>query len=273
MGLNLRDIELETTVFHEPAWRAKPCSWRVGPVETIGSPGDSDFAFVLLGDKMMSAGDLPTEFFNHQLMACDCTDLDAIHDFVTRWGFPYSPYRYSPLGFRLLRRGRARSEAKEAIEATDGLKRGLQPTIALAEVRHAICSLQTIVNELHKAVAGDGHEGNLHALNAAACNRFIAGKVEGSKLISTRFALGGNYSETERLTSAICNQMIDALADETPWRLCACEGCGVIFKKKQSREARDGARRNSKYCSDTCQERQKKRNQSAGAKNRVNHGF
>ena len=71
------------------------------------------------------------------------------------------------------------------------------------------------------------------------------------------------------LTAAICNQMIDAFVDPAPWRDCACEGCDVTFKRKQSKAKAPAS--DSIYCCSACEERQKKRNQRAAAKNRIQH--
>lgn len=71
------------------------------------------------------------------------------------------------------------------------------------------------------------------------------------------------------LTAAICNQVIDAFNDPAPWRDCACEGCHVTFKRKQSKAKTPAS--DSVYCCSACEERQKKRNQRSAAKNRIQH--
>ena len=243
----------------------------------VGSPDAHDCGFVQLGYGEMLARDLPTEFFNHELMACDCDDFQSLQDFVTRWGFPYSPYRYSPFGARLLRRGRGRRTATDAMELTDSLRRDFHAVISLAEVKHAIGSLQWVVAEMRNSVVGKEFANFTPLLNAATCNALSASVVTDSKPGVARMFVTdskpGVYWETERLTSAVCNQMVEAMADEAPWRICACEGCGIPFKRKQSRDSNADSRKNSKYCSEACQQRQKKRNMRASAKNRIDHGL
>lgn len=273
MGFSEKDLSRETTVYYSPACMARPLSWHAGAVEMVGSPDAHDCGFVQLGYGRMLARDLPTEFFNHELMACDCDDFQSLQDFVTRWGFPYSPFRYSSLGARLLRRERDRRNATDAMELTDSLRRDLHAVISLAEVKHAIGSLQWAVAEMRNSVVGNEFENFTPLLNAATCNALSAGVVTDSKLVVARMSPLGAWWETERLTSAVCNQMVEAMADEAPWRICACEGCGIPFKRKQSRDSKADSRKNSKYCSEACQQRQKKRNMRASANNRIDHGL
>ena len=99
-----------------------------------------------------------------------------------------------------------------------------------------------------------------------------------SRMVRSTFegGLGRAWTQTESiqssyslLTAAICNQMIDAIADPIPWRDCACDGCNVTFKRKQSKA--NAPTSDSIYCCTACEERQKKRNQRAAAKNRIQH--
>jgi hypothetical protein len=271
MGRTLKDLESDTVVYHFPKCKAKPLTWRVGDVEVIGEPGNDNCGFAQLGNRLISAGALPTEFFNHQLMRCNYSDFSSLVEFIQTWGFPYSPYRYSPVGFLLVERGRTRNEIKAAFESTDKLKSAsYSVVISMAEAQHAIKCLQWIVCEMRKAIVGVGYDDFTIALNAATCNNLNAGFVSDSSFSVLRATPLGNYWETERLTSAICNQIVGTMADETPWRLCACDGCGVVFK---ARTDTSNSRGNAKYCSLTCQKRQDKRNKSASARNRADHGL
>jgi len=270
MGRTIKELRQETTVYDSPSCKAVPLSWTVGAVDVIGEPGAPDSGFKQIENKLMSVSDLPTEFFNHQLMSCDCSNFDALQDFVTAWGFPYSPYRYieGKDGFRALSRGNARKEAKNAFTFTDALIKSSYPAVvSLAEVKHAINSMQWVVTELRKAIAGEVFDDFTIVLNAATCSDFMVGIVKDSRVSRHMF---GYCWEVERLTSAICNQIVDAMANDTPWRLCACKGCGVVFK---SRADTDNARGNAKYCSKTCQKKQEKRNKSASARHRIDHGL
>lgn len=273
MSRTLKDLVRETRVFYAPGCKAKPISWRYGAVEIIQGQGAFDIGFELRGLLLKSAFELPTELFNHQLMACDCSNLESLREFVSLWGVPYSPYRYydGKEGFRLLDRGKARQEAKEAFELTDRLTGdSLNPIISVKEASHTIRRLQWAVTELRKAIMGDPFEDFTTTLNAATCNGFRAAIMSGA--ISRTVTRTNPYApwETERLTCAICNQIVEAIANEKPWRLCACEGCGVVFK---SRADTDNSRGNAKYCSLVCQKRQDQRNKREAAKNRIDHGL
>lgn len=74
------------------------------------------------------------------------------------------------------------------------------------------------------------------------------------------------------LTSAICTQLIETLADgETPWRECKAPDCNkrwgapVIFKYQQN-PRRKQKNPNAEYCSEACRERHKKQRQRARRK-------
>lgn len=38
------------------------------------------------------------------------------------------------------------------------------------------------------------------------------------------------------LTQGICNQIIESIEDDIPWKACACKGRGRLFKHQQPRE-------------------------------------
>lgn len=109
-----------------------------------------------------------------------------------------------------------------------------------------------------------------------ALNVLYAGSCNPRTVLSNKYwyrggisNLGSDLRYRGQLTSAICNQIIEAVEDTAPWRKCACEGCGRIFKRKQSKSGNPDS--DSIYCSDKCMERQKKRNQRSAAKNRAQH--
>ena len=105
-------------------------------------------------------------------------------------------------------------------------------------------------------------------LMAGSCNPLVL-KPSVYWYYSSMSDLDIGLSSRGMLTSAICNQMLEAVADEAPWRKCQCEGCGKVFKRKQSKSNNPDS--DSIYCCDKCMERQKKRNQRAAAKNRIQH--
>ena len=145
--------------------------------------------------------------------------------------------------------------------------------VSLDEAASTLRILQKVV-EIVRKTARDGWE-NLEelycvigVLNAGSCNSLTVQLAPncfyGLNLEADR---GGAYRVC--LTSAICNQIIACLADKTPWRICECEGCNRVFKRKQAKTSSPNC--DSKYCCDPCMERQKKRNQRKSAKNRIKH--
>lgn len=267
MARTMKDVRNETTVYDTPACKAKPMSWHVGAVEVVGVSGAPGCGLMQTEAERLST--LPVEFFNHQLMACDPSDFDAVRDFVTAWGLPYSPVRYNPFGVRALPRDRKRTEADKAIKQTDELlKQSGRAVVSFAEAQHAIESLQWVVLEMRKAIAGEKHHDFSRMLNAATCNGLVVGESDGSLFRSMLKLPNGSPWLSERLTCAVCNQIIATMADEKPWRLCARDGCGVIFKERPDT---NNSRGNAKYCSLRCQKTQEKRNMRSGALNRIQH--
>ncbi len=145
--------------------------------------------------------------------------------------------------------------------------------VSLDEAASTLHILQTTV-EIIRRTARYGWE-NLEelyyvigVLNAGSCNSLT---VQLAPNCFYGLNLAADRGEAYRvcLTSAICNQLIECLADKTPWRICECEGCNRVFKRKQTKSSNPNC--DSKYCCDPCMERQKKRNQREAAKNRIQH--
>ena len=141
---------------------------------------------------------------------------------------------------------------------------------AISTTEAALCleMLQTSVTALMERIRDGAQISNaqFEPFNACTMNPLrLATTAPGAK------ALGGHGVQDAylSLTAAICNQVVDTFADDTPWRECACVGCGRIFKRKQGKANKPTS--DSYYCCKRCEERQKKRNQSAAAKNRIKH--
>lgn len=253
-------------------------SWHVGKIAVLGDSDAPSCGLCVNDNRLMTAGNLPTEFFNHQLMDCDADNYISLCDFVGEWGLPFSPCRYTSLGAYVLPRGKARKLADEAMKQHAKIGERSNPVaISIAEARHAIKTLQWVVAELRKAVKGEPCEDFTATLNAALCNGYVLGRRVGSTarnvhiVTETRASLTNPW-ESERLTCAICNQILDAMADEAPWRIC--EACGIPFKQKQSKvKATQKPRIQPKCCCERCHDRNKKRNQKAAAKSRIDHGI
>lgn len=272
------DARKETTFFDSPALGAAPITWSTGTINVFGEPGDKSCGLLLVGDGLLSADDLPTEFFNHQLMAVNADDFDSVCDFVRMWGLPYSPYRFTPFA------DQAPKEARKVMRCTDKLGAGPNANwavISSAEARHAIKCLQEMVINVWGAAMGEAYEPSIALVNLTACNSKIVCAVHDGEARPIEYGHGFPW-EVERLTAAICNQIIETVADEAPWRLCAREGCGVVFKHQQVRPKASRAEKASKIkkpkprqrvnavcCCTACQERRKREK----PKPRIDHGL
>lgn len=242
----------------------------------------------------MFQSDIPTEFFNHQLADTDPASEESIYEFISCWGMPFSPAREQRVAdVHLLA---VPENHREAMATTDELARwaseefaapleeelkdlGYVPAqglvISLSEAELAISTLQQCVNRIVGFVSGQiGRDDDelvelIRLVNGASCKNEQIGSglypylpIEGMQGLAY-YGL---------LTSAICNQIIETVCDEAPWRECADKTCRRIFKRKQSsKRKKSKASLASIYCCDKCMERQGKENQRAAAKNRIKH--
>ncbi len=261
---------------------------------------------------MMSADDLPTEFFNHQLLEYDPQDQDSLIQFINDWGMPFSPQRNAKfclkdwgIIWQLTETGIAETwNLEEALTETDLDTDGILMkmiengeltqenaldkimevnskacfdtignVISLMEASVTLYVLQETVRILTQVErsgswAADDIDRVLGVLNAGSRNEKIALPAT-YWYYSEMSNLNTELSSRGNLTPAICNQILACIADEAEWRECACEGCGKLFKRKQSSSSNPDS--DSIYCCDKCMERQKKRNQRKAAKNRIKH--
>lgn len=110
--MDMQEIANRTTVYWNCKIKTFPSSWPVGNAELVEVPfefsetlrepfdvsedleGNNIVCIKMLPtDQRMCAEDLPTEFFNHQLLKVDTDDRDSVVEFVSHWGIPFSPYR------------------------------------------------------------------------------------------------------------------------------------------------------------------------------------
>lgn len=259
---------------------ATPFAWVAGKVE-----GD-DQGFVLWPERRVSS--LPVEFWNHQLTGFALDDSSALADFVSAWGIPYHPFRNLSYLSDDMRKSSGIEETEEQARIyipmphPDEVGAGYFFTsyssprlsfISVKELRRSIEVLRLCVNALVRgkdfgspALVADV----LRAVNSASCNPErlslcnFADSVMWDKQGETLEARG-------LLTSAICNQLVSAFADGAEWKVCACEGCGRVFKRKQPESMATRPDSDSKYCCTRCKNRQAKRNQREAAKNRTQH--
>lgn len=292
-------------------------------------PGYSPFGYIHPADAWsdMDFGELPVEFFNHQLFAYDPRSEGSVRSFVETWGFPFLPLRNMDGNLTDWHR-RDLAEIDSALKKTDEVRDlalvlgskyyeeeyrfddeaspeeleeygedcllnrpfprygdriptkdeaehyrslyassnpGICDAISIEEASLTLRMLQDSVSSIMDAVRGRStvHARHLDVINMGSSY---------PRLLHWNGAYSGTQNKQQRyslLTAAICNQIIDAFADVTPWRDCACEGCNVTFKRKQSGAYAPTS--DSVYCCTACEERQKKRNQRAAARNRIRH--
>lgn len=256
---------------------------------SVDAGGRTIRGFVMISDSWhdlspcgkLKAEDLPHEFFNHQLLTYtkesrrdeprDPSNRDHLVDFLETWGFPFHWARNALTGVVLGHdEGRINDEeylnffegtgiAETAILETwfYGIKRlgNGSRIISEAEAVFALESLQECVLDIHESVkSGRGLPSGVRSkLTTASSNTAIPSGALNS-------ALGGygvGLPFVGSLTSAICNQILETLADDNPWRECACDGCNIVFKRHQSNARRPNY--DSVYCCRKHLERQKGR--------------
>lgn len=240
----------------------------------------------------INASMLPIEFFNHELMAVDVESEPSIFEFLKKWGFPYAPSRnpatapITEADFELNRhfkdackttsdliwavheiRENAAKEAGELDEDEYTSDDYGDSVISFEEAALTIKTLQDVVRSIWSHFR-NRESIDFTAINRGSCHPYVA---QEHMFIRTVGGWDNNHSLASfgLFTSAICNQIIETIADNTQWRECACEGCEVIFKRKQSGSLSPYSE--SVYCCKRCEERQKKRNQRKAAKNRIEH--
>ena len=233
---------------------------------------------------------LPTEFFNHELMDVDVNSEPSIFAFVSKWGLPYSPSR-NPATTPITEKDKQldklfkaacretsnlawavhiirEDEARQKGELEEGAKSSIDygdSVISFSEASLTITTLQSVVRSIWGHFR-NGEKIDFTAINRGSCHPYIV-----RKHAFVQYVAGWNdyrsLSSFGLFTSAICNQIIETIADNTQWRECACEGCEVIFKRKQAGSLSPYSE--SVYCCKRCEERQKKRNQRKAGQNRI----
>lgn len=215
----------------------------------------------------MHAGQLPIEFFNHQLFEPGKKSEDRVQSLMEGWGLLFSPLRndWACLdGWQFLE-----TMSIQGVRETDALIERVPELAGIAvsklEARSTHAVLKEIVLFLRKYIRSGGEDVKSLSmlagpLNAAACNPFQAEAARVQQLeyidhADMKFEPGSEavnlldvaYSaefppslrRTGMLTSAICNQILDTIAmEDVPWRECAFSGCDAIFKYPQSNAAK-----------------------------------
>lgn len=341
--MHVRELRKKTTVYENVVLHADPIEWsRASVVVAYRTPGgewslEDGEGYEVIGYihpcnewGPIGFGDLPVEFFNHQLKEYDPRSEASVRKFVQDWGFPFLPQRNlskdgggwayqdtdrinsaisatndvrdlaQVLGAmwndeyeRRTKQGRygTYTEDNSLIIDEDAFEEYEEPVygeriptgaeadlfrslsggaedsdaISFLEASLTLEVLQVAILNIMHCIRHGGliHTKHLDAINIGSSNarRIHCG--------DWRSGAATSQQVHSMLTAAICNQVIDAFEDPAPWRDCACEGCDVTFKRKQSKAKTPAS--DSIYCCSACEERQKKRNQRAAAKNRIQH--
>lgn len=310
--MDIKKLNDRTTVY-ETLLQAKPISWLAGtgaverifaeklddiwleyltsgevPESYAAFPDADNSSFAVVGYYFpnrlrahrieMEYKKLPVEFFNHQLMECDCNNEESIFAFVSEWGFPFSPQRVSyGIGTSIdCDYSEIDTESILGIAHTTILEKRFIPSdeehaplpweiISFQEAKTTIRALQITSKSVTDFVRSEKGSPWIEFINAAICNPHYVSRIPHASFENET----NNLTKRGFLSSAVCNQIVNTITDEAPWRLCACEGCNRIFKRRQSKSNNPDS--DSIYCCDKCSERQKKRNQRAAAKNRIKH--
>lgn len=236
---------------------AQRISWPVAPplrfeheeIEYLGIPMSKDRG-------LWFCDFLPTEFFSHQLMEIDAEDTEGIINFATEFGFLFHPARYGRCN--LCRDfdsscEEARVEELERLIAASPsnlMRYGILSYISIKEMKAAIEDLQADIGELFRCISKSDTGPMLDFVNVGSCNPFLI--TSNPK----------HMRVTGSLTNAVCNQIIDVVASDRPWKVCKCDKCGRIFKKPQgsSPSKTDKSPSTALYCSTRCRDRQSQRN-------------
>jgi hypothetical protein len=233
---------------------------------------------------------LEVNFFSIELLRVNPDDSEALAQFMGQYGLLDCPYREASIPLSL-----AGTVLPRAVRKTDRVRKRLQKEhmkkrvsaeldgwsgLSSAEFEFLIGSPPHFVS-FDEAVAvlrllQDTVKGLFSCLdnkrwedsrlfefvnkNASNDNRIVCAErkdISGNKeeASTTEIHIGS-------LTCAISNQIIATIVDDAPWYKCEADKCGHWFKRKRGKEKEKGtARTNSKYCSQTCLERMRKRKQ------------
>lgn len=265
--------------------QALPLNWIRGDIEKGSYLGTTFYVHSELGKssgfRYMNYSEMPAEVWNHQLMAVDVDSESSIEEYLIKFGFPFSPARNSPDSLYFFD-NLFRERCLKAIGRTQVIQDNdcpslfpmrstpeaadLDPAITLEEAATTIEAFQIVVRNLEDVIKLNADLFRFDSfINAGASNPFVS-VLGGAVYIDRRDNMP--LPSCGMLSSAICNQIIEALRDPVPWKLCACEGCGKAFKRKQGAKNPSSV---SEYCCVACEQRQRKRNQRAAAKNRIQH--
>ncbi|WP_294441237.1 hypothetical protein [uncultured Slackia sp.] len=252
-------------------------SWAVGPVEEF------DGGFLLRPREARAS--LPVEFWNHELLETDEKDASSLIAFMRNWGVPYLPVRECMMFASDRQKEAVAKTEKHRLSFTPAPKRGKTNGdgihiesgtsgtifyVSADEAEQSVLWLKLAVLNLVYGANGAPDHKAAEIISRAACPSRVLriGRYSDSLLVD---ACGTGLASCGLLTAAICSQLIESFADDAEWRICACEGCGRVFKRKRPDDGATRPHGDSKYCCTVCKDRQTKRNQRAAARNRIKH--
>lgn len=253
-----------------------PIVWQVGKLEEYSiQDGKREFtSYISDMSSYQVRHQLPVEFFNHQLLSVDPNDECALVAFMEKWGLPFSPLRSAdkPLfGFILnevITNKTLRQQMKHGIrESNAAFKKIPMPfdekiPISRNEAASTLLMFQSIVKAIHASVL-DGtplsHEALAYVDLGATNTRVLLNRNSNPLFM--------RLLSWQTLTAAICNQIIETVADEkAEWY--QCENCGLVFKRRQCESRKPDS--DSICCCTTCKDHfqyahRKKEGKSDGA--------
>lgn len=253
-------------------------SWFNGAAEPVDVDGVRGIAIL----QPQAIDVLPGEFFNRELqeiatICSDATGVDldaALCGFVSEWGFPRSPLLYSPAyigAANMHERARAAHDTGMGDHLTailqwdvatggDGRMDGLSMrSVGVPELVRAITFMADVARVYTIIDAGlDASSAPMDA--ATVCRTVNECASRGAYMATRNGAAHASAVSMPSLTNAICAQIIEHEQDPSPWRLCACEGCGRWFKRRRGNARYQQGDVDSRYCSAKCNNRQRQRN-------------
>ncbi|MCL2654915.1 MAG: hypothetical protein FWD65_04350 [Coriobacteriia bacterium] len=204
--------------------------------------------------------ELPTEFFSHELMDLDIEDDDQLFDFTNNWGAALDPQPFADimdLSFLI-----EHYLPSDFVENANGIVQLHEVT----EIKRTLHALKDAAHNIFKVMCNELQElpSNAILYYGAAGRQMITQSGSGAWTGGSNI-LDGSFVSNRRavgLTSAICNQIIDFIADPAvPW-ICEARDCERIFKRQrrfQKSHGKVSPVSDSIYCSDRCREREKQR--------------
>lgn len=216
------------------------------PVQWTLASGIDERGFIVGGSMLDARDSLPTEFFNNELMDVNPDDEESVVEFAKKWGIMAHPERFGHSA-----RHDKPTQHQDAPEESPFM----MLAVPLEEMQGAIRLLQACITAMRKYILhGDGFEPDWLG-NMPIDWKYAAAIINKCASSSHRIDFGLNVLQRPiTLTSAICNQVIDTIADPAPWLECAY--CGKPFKHQHNAQT-SKKKTGTLYCSSECYENMK----------------